>query len=119
MRGLQPGAGLNRVGLDAYSHDGNQRSQRRIAPWHPWGCIETGALEPERRRCSRTAGLDQFEVVTDMQGSLFDDPHDDSSRAASDPESTFNFKYNRQVIILHEHVLILPVSWAQVKDLHS
>ena len=51
-RGLQPGTGLNGVGLDAYSHDGNQCSQRRIAPWHPWGCVETGALEPKRRRCA-------------------------------------------------------------------
>jgi hypothetical protein len=28
MRGLQPGTGLNRAGLDAYSHNGNQRSRR-------------------------------------------------------------------------------------------
>ena len=62
--------------------------------WHPHSWVETQALDPKRRRRGRATGLDHFELVTDMQGPLLDDPHDDCS-PAGDPEGAFNIQYER------------------------
>ncbi len=74
--------------------DGDRISQRRVAACHPRGWVDTEALEPKRCRRGRATGLDHFEVVTDMQGPLIDDPHDDRSPAC-DPEGAFNLEYER------------------------
>ena len=65
------------------------------------------ALDPKRRHRGRATGLDHFEMVTDTQGPLLDDPHYDRSPAC-DPEGAFNTEYEREVLILRGHDLILP-----------
>jgi hypothetical protein len=68
-------------------------SQRRVATCHPRGWVDTEALKPKRRR-GRATGLNHFEVVTDMQGPLIYDAHDDRSPACN-PEGAFNLEYER------------------------
>jgi len=87
--------------------DGNRMSPRKAAPGHPRGGVETEALEPQRWRCVCAAGLDQFEVVTDVQDTVLDDTHDDGS-PPSDLEGGFNMEQERQVVIRRGHELILP-----------
>jgi hypothetical protein len=83
--GPQLGTGLERVRVDAVSDpDGNQGFQRGVTARHP-GQVSTAAPEPERCRIASAAGLDQFEVVTNMQGPLLDDPIDDRI-SAGEPE---------------------------------
>lgn len=46
-------------------------------------------------------------LVTDMHGPLINDPHDDRSPACN-PKGAFNLEYERWVLILRGHDLILP-----------
>ena len=50
--------------------------------------IGVSATRGNCRQVGTRFGLDHFEVVTDMQGPLIDNPHDDRSPAC-DPEGAF------------------------------
>jgi hypothetical protein len=106
--GSQLGTGSDRVRLDARSDkDGNRISQRRVAPCHPRGCVDTEAPEPKATPPCLGSRTESVRGDHRCANPLLDDPHDDPS-PAGDPEGGFNIEYKRQVVIRRGHDLILP-----------